>query len=436
MRDLSEEAISIFLKTASSLNPSTVIRNRLVVEGEFLFVDQERVRLSDFSDVRLIGIGKASVTMASVIEEMFGGRITSGIIVTNSRPRVKLNSEVIVGGHPLPDANSLIAGDRIINALRTADEQSLIIFLISGGGSALAESPLFDEITLEDIQDLNRILVNCGASIQEINVIRKHLSKIKGGRLGYLVRNSMRVALYISDVNRGDMRSIASNPLLRDDVTLEDFSRIVAEYGLAEKLPRSIASLIEKDQVPPLPDWNEDEAGGQVNLMLIENADALRVAAETARELGFEVSIESASVEGDYKKVAGKLISELAGLQKARGKKVCLISGGEVSCPVSGRGVGGRNQEFTLYAASRLAASGIENAVVLSCGTDGVDGNSIATGAVLSASAMGVAEERNLDLNRYFETSDSHSFFLEYGGLVVTGPTGNNIRDLRILLAR
>jgi glycerate-2-kinase len=159
------------------------------------------------------------------------------------------------------------------------------------------------------------------------------------------------------------------------------------------------------------------------------------VAFENARELGYEVCLESNCIEGDYREIADKLILELAGLQNAFKKKVCLISGGEVSCPVIGHGIGGRNQEFALYAASQMAASGIEDAVVLSCGTDGIDGNSIAAGAVLSASAIRLAREKNLDLSRYYATSDTNSFFLEYGGLVVTGPTGNNIRDLRILLA-
>ena len=436
MTDLNKEAMSIFLETAKSLSPAAVINERIALQGNVLLADREQIRLSDYTEIILIGFGKASISMGSVLEEKLGRRITKGVLVTPRRPTVKVNSEVIIAGHPLPDSNSLIAGEAIINALRSCGEQSLVIFLISGGGSALVESPLFEEITLEDIKDLNRILINCGASIHEINTVRKHLSKVKGGRLGFLTKDSKCIALYISDVNQGDMRSIASNPLLPDDLTLEDFFRVIEKFGLAKKLPPSISSLVLERQIPGLPRWVESEERRQVNIMLIENSDALRVAGEFARNLGYETRVDYKNVEGEYKSIARELILELANLQEAHAnKKVCVISGGEVSCPVSGRGIGGRNQEFVLYAASLLSTSGMDNAVILSCGTDGIDGNSIATGAILSADAIRHTSERGIDLNSYFQANDSHSFFHEFGGLVVTGPAGNNIRDLRILVA-
>ena len=363
--------------------------------------------------------------------------ITKGLLVTNRRPQVKVKSEIIVAGHPLPDSNSLIAGRKIIDTLQACGEQSLIIFLISGGGSALVESPLFDEITLEDIKELNRILISCGASIQEINTVRKHLSKIKGGRLGFLTKNSKCIALYISDVNNGDIKSIASNPLLPDDLTLEEFYQVIEKYGLLEKLPASIAELARNERIPRLPKWFIKDERGHRNIILAENRDALRIIAEIADRLGYKVKIDLNIVEGDYRKTAEELIRELSDLRQAHeGRGVCLISGGEVSCPVLGRGTGGRNQEFVLYTASRMASSGMENSVVLSCGTDGIDGNSLATGAVLSVDGIKLAGERNIDLNSYFQTSDSQAFFLEFGGLVVTGPTGSNVRDIRIMLAR
>lgn len=435
MNDFREEAISIFLKTAERLEPAAAIRKRISIEADSLFIDEKPVCLTDFREIKLIGIGKASITMGRVIEEMLGSRLASGILVTNSSPRCKVNSEVIVSGHPLPNHNSLIAGKRIIETLQDVNSESLIIFLISGGGSALVESPLFDEITLEDFKNLNRILVTCGASIQEINVIRKHLSGIKGGRLGFICKNSMSISLCISDVNSGDIRSIASNPLLPDDATLEDFSRIIAKYNLSEKLPSVISSLIGRGEIAALPNWDESENVQHFNLVLLENSDAINVAANMAQELGYEVRINSNYVEGDYREIADKLTLELAELRNSCKKKACVISGGEAACAVSGKGVGGRNQEFALYTALQMAASGLKDAVVLACGTDGIDGNSIATGAVLSTNEIISAQQRNLDLNGYFQTSDSHSFFLEHGGLVVTGPTGNNIRDLRVFIA-
>jgi glycerate-2-kinase len=437
MKDLEEEAKSIFLQMLNRVDPAELIKERFVVEGDTLFIDEEPIRLSDYAEVILIGFGKASASMGVIVEERLKGWITKGLLITNRRPQVKVKSEIIVAGHPLPDSNSLMAGRKIIDTLQTCDEQSLIIFLISGGGSALVESPLFDEITLEDIKELNRILISCGASIQEINAVRKHLSKIKGGRLGFLTKNSKCIALYISDVNNGDMKSIASNPLLPEDLTLEEFYQVIGKYSLLEKLPASIRELARNERIPRLPKWFVEDEHWHRNVVLAENRDALRVIAEIADRLGYEVKIDLNIVEGDYRKAAEELIRELSGLRQSHsGRSVCLISGGEVSCPVVGRGTGGRNQEFVLYAASRMAASGLENSVVLSCGTDGIDGSSLATGAVLSVEGVKLAGKRNVDMDGYFQTSDSQAFFLEFGGLVVTGPTGSNVRDIRIMLAR
>ncbi len=437
MKDLEEEAKSIFLQMLNRVDPAGLIKERFVVEGDTLFIDEAPVRLLDYAEVILIGFGKASASMGVVVEERLKDWITRGLLVTNRRPQVEIKSEIIVAGHPLPDSNSLMAGRKIIDTLQACDEQSLIIFLISGGGSALIESPLFDEITLEDIKELNRILISCGASIQEINAVRKHLSKIKGGRLGFLTKNSKCIALYISDVNNGDMKSIASNPLLPEDLTLEEFYQVIEKYSLLEKLPASIGRLARNKLIPRLPKWFVEDEHTHRNMVLAENKDALRVIAEIADRLGYEVKVNLNIVEGDYRKAAEELIRELSDLRQLHsGRSVCLISGGEVSCPVVGRGAGGRNQEFVLYTASRMASSGLENSVVLSCGTDGIDGNSFATGAVLSVEGVKLAGKRNVGLDSYFQTSDSQAFFLEFGGLVVTGPTGSNVRDIRIMLAR
>ena len=243
--------------------------------------------------------------------------ITKSILVSNRRPEVKVKSEIIVAGHPLPDSNSLIAGQKIIATLQACGEQSLIIFLISGGGSALVESPLFDEITLEDIKELNRILISCGASIQEINTVRKHLSEIKGGRLGFLTKNSKCIALYISDVNNGDIKSIASNPLLPDDLTLEEFYQVIDKYSLLEKLPASISDLARRERIPRLPKWFVKDERRHRHIILAENHDALRIIAEIADRLGYKVKIDLNIVEGDYRKIAEELIRELTDLRQA-----------------------------------------------------------------------------------------------------------------------
>ena len=437
MRDLKESAKHTFLRTLDTLELEAVIKSKVTVVEETLFVDGQPILLSSFSEIVLVGFGKASTKMGAVIEAIFKDYPKKGLLVTNRRPTAKVNSQVIVAGHPLPDENSFKAGEEILDIIRTCRKDSLILFLISGGGSSLVEAPILDEVTPEQIKELNRILVNCGATIAEINVVRKHLSRIKGGRLGLLARGCTYVALYVSDVNKGDLRSLASNPLLPDNATLEDFYGIIEKYGLLIDLPGPIKKAIIDRRIPQLPKSGGGEAQKSLCLLLLENEDALRVAGKVAKEQGYEVEIEFNQQEGGYREIADKLIARLLNLRQANpGRTICLISGGEVSCPVQGNGLGGRNQEFVLYSAEQLAISGFEDAAVLSCGTDGIDGNSIATGAVADPQMIRDAERLGLNVSRFLRTNDSHSFFQEMGGAIVSGPTENNVRDLRVMLAR
>jgi glycerate-2-kinase len=437
MKDLKEAAKHIFLSTLNSLDLDTVMRERINVVDETLFVGAEPIALSDFKEVVLIGFGKASIRMGAVIEAMLKGRVKRGLLVTNRRSNTKLNSQVIVAGHPLPDANSFRAGKEICDLIRSCGSDSLILFLISGGGSSLVEVPVLAEVTPEEIKDLNQILINCGATIREINVIRKHLSLIKGGRLGQLASGCQCIALYVSDVNEGDLKSIASNPLLPEEIPLKGFYEIIEKYGLLAKLPDSIYKAVIDKRIPVVSKARDQVDQGFLPLLLLENRDALSAAARVAKENGYEIEIESGHSEGGYREIADRLINRLFELRKASlNKGVCLISGGEVSCPVQGDGLGGRNQEFVLYSASQLADSGFKEAAVLSCGTDGVDGNSFATGAVADSEMIGKAEELGLIVSEFLRRNDSHSFFQKMGGMVVSGPTENNVRDIRVLLAQ
>ena len=436
MKDLKEAAKSIYLRTVKSLDLETVIGERVKVVDDILFVDEEEMNLSLFKEVVLIGFGKASIRMGAAIERMLGNHIKRGILVTNRRSSIKVNSQVIVAGHPFPDANSFRAGENILKMIPSCNSDSLIIFLISGGGSSLVELPLLDQVTTEDMKDLNRILINSGATIREINVLRKHLSLIKGGRLGFLARGRRCIALYVSDVNEGDLRSIASNPLLPDEVTREEFFYLINEYKLLDKLPSSISRAIVDKQVPEIPSEWHTEGPAPRCLLLLENRDVIERAIRIAREDGYVTSSDSNQPEGSYREIADNLINRLRDLRsKNPHAMLCIISGGEVSCAVEGNGLGGRNQEFVLYSAAQLAISGFEATAVLSCGTDGIDGNSFATGAVADLQMIRNAERRGLDVRQFLRRNDSHSFFQEMGGMVVTGPTENNVRDVRVLLA-
>lgn len=437
MKDLKEAAKRIYLKTVNCLDLEKVIRDKIKVVGDTLIVGKERVHLPNFKEVVLVGLGKASIRMGAVIESILKSHIKKGLLVTNRRSNIRVESQVIVAGHPLPDINSVKAGKEILRIIDSCDSESLIIFLISGGGSSLVEVPILDQVTVEDIQNLNHLLINCGATIREINVVRKHLSLIKGGRLGFLARKCKCIALFVSDVNEGDLMSIASNPFLPDEVAREEFFYIIEKYKLLNKLPDSVSRAIIDKLIPEVPIGWGRESQTPLSLLLLENKDAISATGKIAEEDGFIVQVDSNYAEGNYQEIADNLIKRLLNFQGANPHaRLCIVSGGEVSCPVQGTGLGGRNQEFVLYSAAQLAISGLEATAVLSCGTDGIDGNNFATGAVADPQMIRDAKRRGLDVSQLLQTNDSHSFFQEMGGMIVTGPTENNVRDLRVLLAQ
>jgi len=435
MPDLKELATHIFLKSLRAVEPGSRINEKLRMDGDVLSVGGGQIPLDRYREIVLIGMGKASMKMGAAVEALLGDRIKRGILVTNHRFKIDVRSEVVVAGHPLPDAESLRAGQQIVELVQSCSADSLIVFLISGGGSALVELPLSPQVSLEDLRTTNQVLIACGATIQEINIVRKCLSKIKGGRLGYLARESVGVGLYISDVNPGDIRSIASNPLLSEAPAGAAFFDVIDRYKLSERLPASVVRTIGQED---LLRFGEKGATDEslLTVLLMDNVDALHAAADVARDLGFHVEVDCDLIEGDYVSLADESIKRLLNLRSRVGRPVCVISGGEVSCPVRSKGIGGRNQEFVLYSAVRLAHLGIgTGAAVLSCGTDGIDGNSPAAGAVADGDLTKRAAQLGEDPSSYIRANDSYTFFKKMGGLVVTGPTGNNVRDVRVWMA-
>lgn len=437
MPDLTELAKLVFLETLSAIEPASKIKAKVSFEDGTLNVAGELISLDRYREVVLIGMGKASMKMGFAIESLLGDRVTRGILVTNHRFDIDVKSEVVIAGHPLPNEESLRAAEKMIDLVRSCGRDSLIIFLISGGGSSMVELPLSEEISLEDLRNTNQVLITSGASIHEINVVRKSLSRIKGGRLGHLARASKRVGLYVSDVNPGDINSIASNPLLPEAASETVFFDVIDKYKLNERLPRSVVETIDQRSLFRFADERSSAVEYPLAVLVMDNTDALRAAAHAASKQGFEVEVDYDLIEGPYESVADELITQLLKLKSRARGPVCLISGGEVSCPVRAGGVGGRNQEFVLYSAMRLAHLGIgDGAAVLSCGTDGIDGNSTATGAVADGTSTVRAAQFGEDASSYIVANDSHTFFKKMGGLVVTGPTGNNVRDVRVLMAQ
>ncbi len=308
-----------------------------------------------------------------------------------------------------------------------------MIYLLSGGGSAMAEKPIDDEISLEDLITTYRVLVHSGAPIAEINAIRKHLSAVKGGRMALAASPAQQVSIIVSDVPDNMPDALASGPTMPDSTSVEDCYAIAAKYNMLEQFPESMRELFQRHALEETPKSDDPAFHRSRWWTVLSNATLLDAAKSEAERQGFTVEIDNSCDDWDYARAADYLLGRLRDLRK-KSEKVCLISGGEVTVKVTNGGVGGRNQQFALYCATKIAGEGI---TVLSAGTDGIDGNSPAAGAVVDGTtlARARAQARALDPEAHLFAFNAYSFFEASGDTVVTGPTGNNLRDLRVLLA-
>jgi glycerate 2-kinase len=358
-----------------------------------------------------------------------------GIVVAPSFTKnVPPGFRTVVAGHPVPNEGSFVAGREILDFLATTDERTLIFFLISGGGSALVEQPLDPGVSLADMQALNRLLVTCGASIDEMNAVRKHLSAVKGGRLAAAASAAMKITLAITDVPDGRESALASGPTLPDPTTVADACIVVERYGLLTKLPASIRARFEDPEtIPETPKAGHPAFRHSVFQLLLRRDDLFHPAHHAAEAAGFITVCDNTTDDWPIERAADFLLAQLAELKRANpGRRAAIIADGEVSSPVTGKGVGGRNLAFVLRCVEKIAG---ERIAVLSAGTDGIDGSSPAAGAVADGETLLRANALGLDPADYFWRSDSYTFFQKLGDTIETGPTGNNLRDLRILLA-
>jgi hydroxypyruvate reductase len=383
-----------------------------------------------------IAIGKASLSMGHALNDVLGDSLTAGVLVgPAARPE---HEEWLLGrwhwckgGHPLPSHWSLYGAERALELLdRANQEHALVIFLISGGGSAMMEWPIDGDITLANLRIANKVLVNCGASITEINSVRRAFSFIKGGRLAERAPNCDQITLIVSDVPYGEEYNVASGPTLAPNENSPDARDVITRYHLRSELPLAILQAIDNPQ-----EFHTDSDSLREHLVLLSNEDALRSAATAAEQRGFVVEIAR---DISDQPIADGCDALRDGLQELRAQNrhapVCLISGGEFGCPVRGGGVGGRNLETGLRLA-RTTNFSLSNFVALCAGTDGIDGNSPAAGAIVDGTTLRRACAMGLSAERSLEQSDSYSFFAALGEAITTGPTGTNVRDLRILLA-
>ena len=376
-------------------------------------------------------VGRRAVD--KVLVEILGGAVEAGVIASPSAPATRLRAfRYFAGGHPYPNQGSLEAAEAALEMVSDLRADDAVIFLVSGGGSALFEKPLDPAVTLEDLLEFNRVLVTCGLPIEQINPLRKHLSAVKGGRLGARAYPARRLTIFVSDVPEHLPSMVASGPTQPDESTVEHCYSIVEEHGLAPRFPVVIRKRFEERTLEETPKADDSRLTGSEYFCLLSNRDAMVAAKAAAEELGFICEIDSNDWDADYRQVASANLTELNALARAHpGQPVCTIAGGEIICPVTGRGTGGRNQAFVLYAATKIAGS---QRVVLSAGTDGRDGNSPASGAVADGQTISRARALGLDPEQHLVASDSYHFFRALGDTLDIGFTDNNVRDVRVWL--
>jgi hydroxypyruvate reductase len=364
--------------------------------------------------------------------EIQAGSNFEGIVASSAQPTSQARGfRYFHGGHPTPNEESIRAAEAILKSASAQNTLSLVIFMLSGGGSSIAEKPIDDNISLKDLTAAYRVLVHSGAPIAEINAIRKHLSAIKGGRLAQAALGARQVSILVSDVPDNTPDALASGPTMPDSTNVADCYAIAAKHGLVEQFPPPVCELFQRHALEETPKSDDPAFHRSRWWTVLSNSSLLEAATSEAQRHGFTVEVDNSCDDWDYARAADYLLNRLRGL-RTKSERVCLLSGGEITVKVTNGGVGGRNQQFALACAQKIAG---ENVTVLSAGTDGIDGNSTAAGAVADGTTIDRARSRALDSAASLVSFNAYPFFDALGDTVMTGPTGNNLRDLRILLS-
>ena len=400
-------------------------------ERGVLRICEDLYDLHTYNRVLVISVGKAAHTMASALEMQAGNQF-EGIIASPVLPTSQVRGfRYFQGGHPTPNEESIRAAEAILKSVGAQNASSLVIFMLSGGGSSIAEKLIDDETSLTDLIAAYQLLVHSGAPIAEINAIRKHLSAIKGGRLAQAACPAQQVSILVSDVPESTPDALASGPTMPDSTTAEDCYAIAAKYRMVEQFPQSVRELFQRHALEETPKSDDPAFHRSRWWTVLSNASLLEASRAVAERHGFTVEVDNSCDDWDYARAADYLLNRVRDLRK-KTERLCLISGGEVTVKVTNGGVGGRNQQFALSCAEKIAD---ENITVLSAGTDGIDGNSPAAGAFVDGTTLARARSRGLLPEAYLAAFNAYPFFDALGDTIMTGPTGNNLRDLRILLA-
>ncbi len=433
-----QDAEAIFQAGLQAVLPSNAMRRYCRREKDRLFVGDRIFNIGDYRNIWVVGAGKAAAAMAQVMEELLENNIDGGLISVkygHSAPLGTIRS--IEAGHPIPDTPGQAASSEILEFAHQAGKDDLFIVLLSGGGSSLLPLPI-QGISLEEKQETSDILIGCGATIHEINAIRKHISDIKGGRLAQAAFPATVVTLILSDVVGDDLDVIASGPTVPDASTYTQCDEIIRRYGISNRLPPTVLTHIAKGlagKAPETPKSATDVWSHVHHRIVGSNRDAIAAAAAKAESLGYNSLILSSLIEGETRTVAqvhGAIAREIAATRHPLSPPACVLSGGETTVTLKGNGVGGRNQEFALAAALDIQNTAL--IVVLSGGTDGTDGPTDAAGAIADHTTVQRSKKAGLDCRQHLENNDAYPFFKNLGDLLMTGPTQTNVMDLRVII--
>ena len=438
-RNLREDALAIFGAGVEAVEPGRAVRGHLRTGRSGPAVDGRRLPLAPGGRVWVVGAGKAAAPMAAAVEEILGDRVAGGLVVTRYGHGAPLRRvELREAGHPVPDESGVAAARDLAGLLGQVQAGDLVICVVSGGGSALLPSPV-DGITLAEKQQVTRLLLGCGATIREMNAVRKHLSRLKGGGLARLARPAALLTLVLSDVVGDRLDVIASGPTVPDPTTFADALEVLERRRIASRVPAAVLARLEagaRGDVPETPKPDDPVFRSTTHVLVGTNALAVAAAERRARALGYHTLVLSTTVTGEAREVGAvhaAVARELAASGRPLRRPACVLSGGETTVTLRGGGKGGRNQELVLAAA--LGMAGLERVLVFSAGTDGTDGPTDAAGAVADGETLSRARAAGLDPRAALQGNDAYPFFQALGDLVVTGPTRTNVMDLRLVLA-
>lgn len=441
-----EDIQEIFSKAVERVDPFKMITQNMRLEGDNLVIHYEgkilQEDLRNYTKIVVLGIGKASSKMGKAIEEILGQRISMGSVITKYGHGEKLEIiDVMEAAHPIPDENSIKGAGVLYKLAHEADEETLIINLVSGGGSALFSLPA-EGVALKDIQEMTKVLLDCGADIKEINCIRKHISRVKGGHFARVSYPARMINIILSDVIGDRLDTIASGITVADNTTFAQAQGIIDKYHIQDKMPASIVRLIRSGlagDVPDTPKKGDPVFKKVTNILLGNNTAACRAARDHGASLGYNAYVLTSSLSGEAREIARfftALAKDVDQNTSDFARPALIVAGGETTVTIRGTGKGGRNQEMALAFLIDLIESyeNFTNIYFLSGGTDGNDGPTDAAGAFAFFEMKDTIVQLGLNPSEFLENNDSYHFFEKLNGLVITGPTNTNVCDVQLLI--